>query len=66
MKKKGYQPEAKYLQTVRNWRQAVDERGPPDATRQKFSMELLDFIVKDLIPWCSDGNRDYRLLEVNR
>lgn len=45
----------------------MDERGLPDATRQLFNKELLDFILDDLMPWHRiAGMRDFSLLEVNR
>ena len=67
MEEKQYSNEAKYLKVIRNWRRAVDERGLPDATRQLFNKELLDFILDDLMPWHrTEGMRDFSLLEVNR
>ena len=67
MEEKQYGNEAKYLKVIRNWRRAVDERGLPDATRQLFNKELLDFILDDLMPWHrTAGMRDFSLLEVNR
>lgn len=66
MNKSGNDSEAKYLQHVRNWRKSVDERGIPDSVRQTLSTGFLNFIVEDLIPWCSPENRDFSLLEVNR
>ncbi|XP_065893229.1 uncharacterized protein [Dysidea avara] len=51
MENKGYAVEAKFLQVIRNWRRASDERGLTD----------------DLMPWHTDeGLRDFSLLEVNR
>ena len=67
MEEKQYGNEAKYLKVIRNWRRAIDERGLPDATRQLFNKELLDFILDDLMPWHrTAGMRDFSLLEVNR
>lgn len=55
------------IKVIRNWQRAVDERGLPDATRQLFNKELLDFILDDLMPWHrTAGMRDFSLLEVNR
>lgn len=65
MEKHKYEAEARYLRTVRNWRRAVDERGLSDDERLKLSVEFLDFIIEDLIPWCS-SEKDFSLLEVNR
>ena len=67
MEEKQYSNEAKYLTVIRNWRRAVDERGLPDATRQLFNKELLDFILEHLMPWHQRaGIRNLSLLEVNR
>ena len=67
MKNKGYQNEAEYLQYVRNWRCACDERGLTDDQRRKFNMELLNYILDNLMPWHNDdGLRDFSLLEVHR
>ncbi|XP_065899778.1 uncharacterized protein [Dysidea avara] len=66
MKEKGYHSEAEYLQYIRNWRRACDERGLTDNQRSKFNKDLLDYILSDLMPWHSDGLRDLSLLEVNR
>ena len=66
MEEKQYSNEAKYLKVIRNWQRAVDERGLPDATRQLFNKELLDFIL-NLMPWHRTvGMKDFSLLEVNR
>ena len=66
MKQKGYETEANYLQKVRNWRQAIDERGLVEEQRQKYIEEFLDFIIEDLMPWYSAESKDFSLLEVNR
>jgi hypothetical protein len=67
MEEKQYRNEAKYLKVIRNWRRAVDESGLPDATRQFFNKELLDFILDDLMPWHRiAGMTDFSLLEINR
>lgn len=66
MEDHSYEPEKKYLKTVRNWRRAVDERGLSDLVRQQYCMQFLEFIVVDLIPWHSSEEADYSTLEVNR
>lgn len=66
MTKKEYRGEAEYLQYIRNWRRACDERGLADDERSRFNKELLDYILDDLMPWHSNGLRDLSLLEVNR
>ena len=64
MEEKQYNSEAKYLKVIRNWRRAVDERGLPDATRQIFNKELLDFILDDLMPWhWTAGMRNFSLMK---
>ena len=64
---RNYTAEAKHLQTIRNWRRAVDERGLSDAQRHQFNEEFMDYILTDLIPWYSNtSTRDFSQLEVNR
>ena len=65
MEKKGYNPEAKYLSIVQNWRQACDERGLSSDLRSQFNRNLLDYILDELIPWHKETS-DLSLLEVNR
>ena len=55
MKDKNYEEEAKYLQKVRNWRRAIDERGLKEEKRLQYIIEFLDCIITNLMPWCSDG-----------
>ena len=66
MRKHKYEPEAQYLQHIRNWRRAVDERGLSDSFRQELNTGFLDFILEDLMPWYSAENVNFSLLEVNR
>ena len=66
MKQKGYTDEAAYLQVVRNWRSACDERGLTDDQRSTFNMEFLEFILDDLMPWHKKDEYDFSDLEVNR
>lgn len=64
---KGYSEEARYVQLIRNWRRATDERGLTDDQRSAFNQELLSYILEDLMPWYSNPQlRDFSLLEVNR
>jgi len=65
MEKKGYDPEAKYLSIVRNWRRACDEGGISSDLRSQFNKNLLDYILDELIPWDKE-NRDLSFLEVKR
>lgn len=64
MQKKGYTFEAKYVQTVLNWRRASDERGLTELERSQFNHEMLEFIIDDLMPWHKEY--DFSMLEVNR
>ncbi len=66
MERKGYTFEAEYLKVIRNWRRAVDERGLSDEQRHIYNMDLLRFILDDLMPWHKNQTIDYSLLEVNR
>ena len=67
MKNKGYNAEADYLQVIHHWRRACDERGLSGGQCSKFNMDLLNYILDDLMPWHKvDGLRDFSLLEVNR
>jgi len=67
MENKGYAVEAKFLQVIRNWRRASDERGLTDTQRHQFNNELLCFLLDDLMPWYKEeGLWDFSLLEVNR
>ena len=66
MKQKGYTDEAAYLQVVRNWRRACDERGLTDNQRSVYNKEFLSFTLNDLMPWHNDGECDFNLLEVNQ
>ena len=61
MKNKGYNAETKFLQVVRNWRRTVDDRGLSDEQRHTFNMDLMEYILDDLMPWHRD-NLDYSLL----
>ena len=45
---------------------ACDERGLTGDQRSKFNMDLLNYILDDLMPWHKvDGLQDFSLLEVN-
>lgn len=66
MNKKGYKNEAAYLNAVRGWRRASDERGISDEERARYNSEFLKYILDDLMPWHNDVDMDLSLLEVNR
>ena len=51
MKNKEYNAEADYLQVIHNWRCACDETGLTGDQRSKFNMDLLNYILDDLMPW---------------
>ena len=46
---KWYSNEAEYLQRIRNWTHACDERGLTDEERSKFNTELLNYIPDKLM-----------------
>ena len=66
MQQKEYKHEAKYLQAVRGWRRACDERGLTSQQRSQFNQNLLHFILDEVMPWHCDDITDFSLLEVNR
>jgi len=51
MRKKGYDVEAKYIDTIRNWRRAGDERGLSSVQRSKYNYMLLNLMLDELMPW---------------
>ena len=64
--RKKYDYEAKYVQAIRNWRRACDERGLSELQRCRYNYQLLNLILDELIPWHSVHTCDYSTLEVNR
>ena len=65
MNKKGYEYEARYTETIWNWRRACDARGLKELQRCKFNHQFLNLILEDLMPWYKQ-TYDFSLLEVNR
>ena len=65
MYRKGYVYEAKYIDTIWNWRRACDERGLSELDRSHFNHEFLNLILDELMPWHRESY-DFSLLEVNR
>lgn len=65
MEKNNYSCEAKYIETIRNWRRACDERGLSSLQRCKFNYQFLGLILDELMPWHT-VKYDFSLLEVNR
>ena len=65
MYRKGYVYEAKYIDTIWNWRRAWDERGLSELDRSHFNHEFLNLILDELMPWHRESY-DFSLLEVNR
>ena len=51
MRKKSYDVEANYINIIRNWRRAGDERGLSSLQRSKYNYTLLNFILDELMPW---------------
>ena len=64
MRKNKFTFEEKYVEAVLNWRRASDERGLSESERNKYNLEMLQFIKDDLIPW--HKAYDLSTLEVNR
>ena len=65
MRKKGYDTEATYIETVCNWRRAGDERGLSSLLRSKYNYGMLNMILDELMPWHKQ-QYNFALLEVNR
>ena len=65
MADKGYQFEANYVKTIRNWRRANDERGLNERERSKYNYQLYNMMLDELMPWYKE-QYDFSLLEVNR
>lgn len=65
MESHNYENEAKYVQAIRNWRCACDERGLSSLQCCKYNYELLQLILNEIMPWHKE-NYDFSLLEVNR
>ena len=57
--------EAKYIETVWNWRRACDERGLTELQRCRFNMQFLNLILEELMPW-HKTLYDFSTIEVNR
>ena len=62
MRKKGYNVEAKYIDTIRR---AGDERGLSGLQRSKYNYTMLNSILDELMPWHRQSY-NFSLLEVNR
>ena len=65
MRKKGYDVEATYIETIHNWRRASDECGLSSLMRSKYNYCLLNMILDELMPWHKE-TYNFALLEVNR
>ena len=57
--------EARFVEVVSNWHKASDGRGLSEAEREKNNLAMLDYLLKDWMPWFRD-ERDYSTLDVNR
>ena len=66
MRRKGYSCEEKYIETVLNWRRASDERGLSELQRSRFNYQMLNYLLKELIPWLDYQKYDLSTLEVNK
>lgn len=65
MEDKGYISEANYIRAVLGWRQACDERGLSELQRCRLNYRMLNYVLKELMPWY-EQTYDFSLLEVNR
>lgn len=65
MRKKGYDTEAKYIETILNWRRAGDECGLSSLLRSKYNYNMLNMMLDELMPWHKQMY-NFALLEVNR
>ena len=65
MEKKGYTCEADYICPVSGWRRVCDERGLSELQRCRFNYQILNYILKELMPWYHQ-TYDFSVFEVNR
>ena len=65
MKKKGYTFEEEFIEVVLNWRRASDERGLTQLQRCRFSHNMMNYLLDDLMPR-HKSLYDFSTLEVNR
>lgn len=65
MRRKGYNYEATFVETIGNWRRACDCRGLSELQRCQYNHKFLNLILDELMPWYSE-TYDFINLEVNR
>ena len=65
MRRKGYDYEANFIETVCNWRRSCDERGLSELQRCRCNYEMLNLILFELMRWYTSVY-DFSFLEVNR
>ena len=65
MRSKGYEYEAKFVETIGNWRRACDSRGLSELQRCRYNYAFLNLVLDYLMPWHSEMY-DFITLEVNR
>lgn len=65
MKRKSYTYEEKYVQIIRQWRLACDQRGLSELERCRYNYKLLSMILEELMPWHKEIY-DFSTLEVTR
>jgi len=46
----GYSYEAKYIKTIRQWREACDERGLSQLMRSNYNYQFLNLLLDELMP----------------
>jgi len=51
MAAKSYTLEAEFINVMRNWRRACDERGFSRDERSSYNLAFRKYILNELIPW---------------
>lgn len=65
MRRNGHNYEARYIETIWNWRRACDHRGLSELERCQFNYTFLNLILDELMPW-HQHQYDFGLLEINK
>ena len=65
MRSKGYEYEAKFVETIGNWQRACDSRCLSELQRCRYNYAFLNLVLDYVMPWHSEMY-DFITLEVNR
>ena len=65
LQKNGHASEANVIFLIHNWHKAVDGRGLSEKSRSKNCQDMLQWLLKDWIPYL-DEEHDYSTIDVNR